>query len=356
MRWIAMVGTVLVGLLALRPAMSAPVGGSGFLGAPQIQVSIIELPLLPGHLQSFATSINDRGLVVGYSNEIDSQNHLVAQRAVYWANPPTRILPQPVGNEASQALGVNNAGLIGGLAYNFGGFTHAFLWGARGVPRPLPEFPGGPSSRVLGINERGYAVGRALDVRGLRRAAFWYDSRILDMGSLPGFPESNANAINNRNFSTGATVTPRIHAIFWNGTHPEALAELPGGTTSSGFALNDFNEVVGSSGAADGHSHAVLWRGLTAPEQLPGPPAGSNSFAQVINGRGIIAGSFTPPGGKPHGALWVDGFFFDLDAMIPESLGWSSLLPIDANERDQIVGSGVRDGRARAFAMAVRRL
>lgn len=342
--------------LVATAAASAPVSPTGGLGLTAVQVTITELPPLPGQNISAAFQLNDRNVVVGFS-ELFVSGQPDVPHPVYWANPPTRALPQPAGTDSGEALAINNAGLIAGFT-GPSATRQATQW-SRNVPKVLGGFPGGGRSAIAGLTDRGYGVGTAVNAFGARRAAFWIGGRVLDMGTLTGFPESVGNFVNNFNVSTGRAIKPgQGRAILWNGTHPEAaLGELPGGLQSEGYVINDFNEVGGYSGAADGHIHATLWRPGFGPEALPGPPAGSDSYVGAINNRGIMSGFvFNDPLGPERGVLWVDGTFFELESLIPASLGWSHLDSFDANEKDQIVGIGIRNGAVRGFALGVRRL
>lgn len=342
--------------LAAVPARSAPVGARGIFGPPQIQVSIAELPPLAGHNESFANDINDRGLVVGFSEALNDVGQRVALRPVYWANPPTRALPLPVGTDAGRAFAVNNGGLIAGDTELLPGPQRATAW-SKNVPKVLGGFPGSGRSAIFGLTERGYGVGAALDAAGRERAAFWINGRVLDMGTLPGFFESRANNVNRFNRSAGVALKAgQRRAILFNGTVAQEPTELPGIFESGGHDLNDFNEMVGFSVTPGGREVATLWRGLDVVETLVGPPANGDAEALAINNRGIIAGHFRAPGVGPRGALWVDGFFFDLENLLPLGSGWTQLRPARINEKDQIVGTGRHNGAVRGFAMQVRRL
>lgn len=352
MKRLVLLALCLAGLLA-RGAWSAPVRGNGLPQAPRIQVSISELPPLPGHDVSQATAISNRNVVVGNSQNGGKGD---PPRAVTWTAAPVRALPLPAGADESRAFAVNDRGLIGGDSAAFDDTAHATLW-MFNRPQLLAGFPNGGDSTVFGLNERGFAVGVAFNAGGAPRGAFWFNGRPIDMGTLPGMFDSIALAINNRNHSAGIAGGGRpTRAVFWNGTAIRALGELPGTSASEAYDLNDADQVVGFSleRSPSFRFRATLWdNGL--PAELPTPAPEIESVATTINNTGLIGGQVVVQE-EIHGALWVDGAFFDLAELIPPELGWELVIPRGSNDRGVLVGQGLHRGAARGFALAVRRL
>ena len=84
----------------------------------------------------------------------------------------------------------------------------------------------------------------------------WEEGRFTDLGRLPGRPDSQAVAINERGQVIG---NAGDRAFVWkNGTLYD-LGTLSGGNDSSAVAINEKGQVAGYSTTKDGQRHAVLW-------------------------------------------------------------------------------------------------
>jgi probable HAF family extracellular repeat protein len=128
---------------------------------------LTDLGALPGLNSSFAVAVNERGWVVGQSQngEIDPLLGIPATRAVLWKNGKIVDLGSFGGNQ-NLALDINNWGQITGFALNAtpdpfsfagGTQTRAFLW-QNGVLRDLGTL-GGPDSFGQYVNDRGQVAG-----------------------------------------------------------------------------------------------------------------------------------------------------------------------------------------------------
>jgi probable HAF family extracellular repeat protein len=155
------------------------------------------------------------------------------------------------------------------------------------------------------------AVGDTFETHDL--AALSY--QLTDLGGAAG-------PINDRGQVAGALNNPdgTYHASLWTPTSPNGtegvmtdLGTLPGYTNSSATAINDRGQMVGESNNHDstgngGVSHAFLYSGgvMTDLGTLPGYTGGS--FASAINDSGqVIGNSYTPDypdnGGAIHAFL-----------------------------------------------------
>ncbi len=145
-----------------------------FTGEPITQAFVAELGLpmrvLPGLRDGYfgaAMSINDRGMIVGYST-----NELDLERAVVWLED--RVIDLGTfGGPASRACGVNNKGYVVGWATTplpepvlpgecYGFIYRAFVW-KDGVMTDLNHYlpldGGWVLEQALDINERNQVVG-----------------------------------------------------------------------------------------------------------------------------------------------------------------------------------------------------
>ncbi|HEX6076838.1 MAG TPA: hypothetical protein VFZ32_16425 [Micromonosporaceae bacterium] len=96
---------------------------------------------------SIASAINQRGHVVGQSH----------YRAFLWRRGQITDLGT-LGGGYSYATDVNNRDEVVGYSAVADGAIHAFLW-RRGVMTDLGVLPGGDNSYANGINDRGEVVG-----------------------------------------------------------------------------------------------------------------------------------------------------------------------------------------------------
>jgi probable HAF family extracellular repeat protein len=191
---------------------------------------------------SYATAVNDRGEVVGWTAEPDRPT-----RASSWEDGDLTL----VGEEGTTATDVNNRGQIVGSASTFD--QVAVRWW-RGTQTTLRTEP----SQAVAVNRQGTVAGLHFSPQGT--AGFvWQRGRIVELPPPPGEP-------------------------LFSFTQPEDI--------------NGRTQVVGTS--SDG---AFVWeRGRTT--LLPGRTRAAAAYD--INERGVIAGAnpTTPDGLAPHAVIW----------------------------------------------------
>jgi len=165
-------------------------------------------------------------------------------------------------SDFSNALAVNNAGVVVGEAANRRGLRRAFRW-RNGRMINLGTLGRGGRSVANGINDQGTIVGRSdVNRRGLVRRAFIWRNRatgMQDLGALDG-TASAANDINNAGVVVGSfrsTIrvgfeTTEQHAAVWvdgEGTDLNAagvVTNLPDDITLGiATAINDDGVIVG---------------------------------------------------------------------------------------------------------------
>jgi probable HAF family extracellular repeat protein len=233
----------------------------------------------------------------------------------------------PGGTNWSQATSLNEYGQVVGYSKVDGGNDHAFLWtpnvpnGTTGTMIDLGDLPGGQnSSQAMGINNLGQITGVSSSQDG-RRAFVWTPQvpngtvgTMTALGTLPGTsPTSSGAAINDAGQVVGSS---------YCGAYPDQhyrpfLAHASGGELtnlgtlsdihdSHAYAINSSGQIVGLCG-----SMATLWMPNT-PNGFEGQliplgdlPGGSESSTAVaINDRGQVAGSGHTSGGW-RGAVWT---------------------------------------------------
>jgi probable HAF family extracellular repeat protein len=191
------------------------------------------LPLIGTDTSGAATAINNSGQIVGISGICDQAvGRFTAIHAVMWqGNTVTNLgsLGVPAWNTP---MAINQRGTVVGFANAPGGGdpgnfnVHAFIWTPFTGMRDLGTLPGDTTSQALGINDEGLVVGESCGANGCR-AVLWQNGTIVDMNTLvvPGFTDhlAYANDINDAGQITGQSVnaasgvsytfiaTPEIH-------------------------------------------------------------------------------------------------------------------------------------------------
>ncbi|WP_420123665.1 HAF repeat-containing protein [Nakamurella sp.] len=129
-----------------------------------------DLGVLPGSVVSFATGINNRGEVVGYTNDVGD----FTDRAFRW-DPRSGQMQTIAGlpDVYSHATGINDLGRIAGYWDDQSGRTTAFVWSpSHQAVTELPQ-TGGTSSgytTTSAINNRSWVAGQESS------AALWIPS------------------------------------------------------------------------------------------------------------------------------------------------------------------------------------
>jgi probable HAF family extracellular repeat protein len=356
-----------------------------------------DLGTLPGGQSSLAYWVNDRGLIVGQSQNgsIDPLTGVPEVRGVLWRKGQITDLGT-LGGNASNTIAINNHGQVVGAATNatFDPFantpqaaclvlstgnvpscsaftfvfnsvfspttteTHAFAW-QDGFIRDLGTL-GGPDSAPEANNDRGEVAGWSYTSFAANPSTgtpnvdpfLWSpeDGKMTDLGSLGG-TFGAPFWLNNRGQVVGASNLPgdkTFHPFLWERGKLNDLGTL-GGYTGLAIWINDVGEVVGyadlppnplgCSGLACIH-HASLWKDGVATDL--GTLEDPCSRALSINEDGQIVGVTSPCGGEfTRAFLWENGGpIVDLNSLIINGSG------LVVREGDYINDSGEIAGRA----------
>jgi probable HAF family extracellular repeat protein len=268
--------------------------------------------LLPSLYQSglfnAATAINLNGVIAG-----ESQNSFAQPNAVSWQNGSITDLGSlyyytGVGSPApaaySSAAAINLKGDAVGVSLGVAGGstttdTHAALF-SGGTVVDLGTL-GGNNSEALGINDSGVIVGDATIQGGSPSHAFWYDGTLHDLGVLPNGNGSSATAINASGTIVGWSTTTNggfAHAVVWTkaGTGNYAIQDLGtlgplAGNYSRANAINSSGQIVGITATPQNGETAFIYRNGVMTDLNSLLPAGSSVTlheATAINDSGQI--------------------------------------------------------------------
>jgi probable HAF family extracellular repeat protein len=338
---------------------------------------LMNLGTLPGGSFSFAYGINNRGQIVGVSEngQFDKATGNPQFFAVLWENGKITNLGT-LGGMSSFAGSINDRGQIMGVSLNdvYDPFsivglgstttltqTRSFLW-EHGKMRDLGTL-GGPDSFGLFLNQNGDVAGVSYTSNiadpntGLppMDPFLWRHGKIEDLGSFGGtnapLGPTFVAGLNNRGEVVGVMTLPGDqigHAFLWDG---KKLSDLNasgsglGGNFSFAAGLNDAGEVVGAATLQDDQvQHAFRWKNGVMTD-LGTPSGDACSQAENINSIGQIVGASQSVqdcfGRFTHAFLWENGGpSVDLNTLIPPD---SPLLLTVAGlitDRGEIIGGG----------------
>lgn len=346
---------------------------------------LTDLGALPGINTSFAGSVSDSGLSVGWSSDNDHMDPLLSipqMHATSWKDGEIVDLGTLEGGYESVALAVNNRGQVVGVSANLvpdpfgplGTQNRIFLW-QNGVMEDLNTL-GGPDAGFLDlvgdveINERGqvaacsYTNSTANPVTGTPTLDpfLWQHGEMRDLGTLGG-TSGCAVSLNNRgqvvgysNLAGDLTFQP----FLWDQGSLINLGTF-GGDNGIASWINDAGHVVGKAdvteictACAPGNQkqlhHPFLWRHgvMTDLGLIDGDTAGTafsiNSKDQIV-GRSVVCTQINPDDGcdgpVQHAFLWEKGSIYDLQSLVVPSSDITLNDVTHINERGEIAASGV---------------
>lgn len=307
--------------------------------------TVTDLGNLSGPIGS-AMNISNDGRVAGLATLSSGHFH-----AVYWNGGVTDLGTLGSDNESS-AYGVNAAGQVVGVSYNYGDLSpHAFLWQA-GVLTSIGSFL--PHE----INAAGAIAGSVTVFNGaslwVEHPCTWSAGVLTELPTLGGHA-GQGMAINSAGQVAGQSFladNKTVRGCVWVGGTVHDLGSLAGtAAAQSGAAdLSDNGQVVGWSTTAAGVPHATLFQidntGAVLSRTDLGAFAGSNSYAHGVNNAGEVVGV-----ADSRGFAWQAGTMTDLSASVAAGSGWFISNAAAVNDSGVIVGEGVRFGFPRAVML-----
>ena len=279
-------GTVTATFDVLQPFIWDSVNGMRLLETP------------PGAIESYASGINDDGLVVGQvqvagvlsvSGMVGGQWH-----AVMWDSSGHMQDLGTLGGGSSSAYGINEASQVVGFSNiagsdGFQGVTHSFIWDLVNGMRDLSLLVGDETFRVAdhGINEDGMVAGTFISAANEYRLAGWNPlDGFRDLGSLNTEFFAYASAINDFGGIVGSSDGSSDEGFLYDPGH--GIQSLSFGTASSAFGINNAGQVVGSYQSASGEDFRAFLLNPPDPVLAGTSPnmtiGGVGNFTLTVNG------------------------------------------------------------------------
>jgi probable HAF family extracellular repeat protein len=220
--------------------------------------------VLPGSENSIVCDINDSGAAAGIRYGTGSQCQAFLYDGSSMTNLPT------LGGVWSMAQSINNSGQIAGDATNHQGKDHAVLWNA-GQPLDLGTL-GGSTSWATGIGDDGRVVGMSESANGYWYGFLWQSGQqMVNLGTLPGYRESDAEAVNSRGEVVGRAMGPGNRAFIWSNGGMYDLNDLipanSGWVLQSARDINESGQIIGY-GTFNGVDEAFLLTPVPEPSSM----------------------------------------------------------------------------------------
>lgn len=299
-----------------------------------------------GGTKNQANSINDLGIVAGYSSLTGNTSR---HASVWFARSQLDLgsLGGPAFNSTVPWPVKNNVGIISGITetgepnplgetwscgFFFGTSGNncvGFVW-EWGVMRALPTL-GGYNGFATGTNDWGETVGWAenmvhdstcdpLSGQVLQfRPVVWGPgrNRMRELPLITHDTSGAATAINDHGQVVGISGTcdqaqgryTAAHAVLWDhGTVTDiGRGKLPAPFWNTPMAINERGDVVGFAGDPSddtgGLTHAFIWTKSGGMKLLNDVP-GDNSTATAINEQRQVVGYYVASDGTNHGFVW----------------------------------------------------
>jgi probable HAF family extracellular repeat protein len=311
--------------------------------------SAVDLNTLGGSM-SVGNGLNNLAQVIGYSSLVgDAEFH------AFFAIGRTLFDLGTLGGAVSSAAAINDAGEITGYSYvsPFNLDYHAFVVDDAGLMIDLGTL-GGSTSFGAAINGLGHIVGDSAIAGTSANHAFLHDGTTMrDLGTLGGL-SSSAYALNDSGQIVGESTVAgdaATHAFLSDGIVMRDLGTL-GGTYSGGYAINGGGQVIGDSAlVGDTDYHGFIYHNGVLNDL--GTLGGRSSSAWAINDLGQVVGVSSDASSRERAYLWQNGTMTDLNTLLPANSGWELTGAFFINDTRQIVGTGVYQGQASWYLMAV---
>jgi len=294
--------------------------------------TIANLGTLSGQSSSVATSINDRGQVVGVSYS-SSDGFFGATTNPATASPPRF---QVSGGGAESFLygngQITQISPTGGLAMSINDSSQV-VGGPYASINSAGQYVGGSWSGV----QDSYSISSQLVSGGTTTTLQLMPYAINNSGEIAGLITIDQG---------GTTTHP---AVLENGQITDLFSKVVGNPVSGGLydsraiAINQNGDVLINVLPAFGTMSSYLYSASTGTAvNLTALPGASGFSATALNDKDQVVG---------NGLLYSNGTLQTLANLLPASSGWSNLNATAINDAGQIVGQGTFDNQTVAFLM-----
>ncbi len=271
----------------------------------------IPLGLTNGANVSYASAINDAGVIVGASADIVDADP--PWQAVLWEDDVLINVGERLSGFSSRADDINAAGVVCGRVSDGGQFgDRGFIW-SEGRTTVLPAVPGGLTSIAVAINDRNMLAVEGAAADNSRGLGFLWDAGSMTMlHDLPNQDDVDVNDINDAGQIVGMA---------------DIKAGLSRGVIWQGDSVRDLNDwIVTSEIVHVASARAINDRGQIAAAVFVGPFPFEEYAAAILT-----------PVGSADADVNIDCHVDEADlAILLEDWGQSEL-PTDIDE-DGVVG------------------
>lgn len=291
-----------------------------------------------------ATGINNHDEVVGYYFALDGP-----ETGYFWSEA-TGLVPLPYVSGGVRPTAINNAGQIVGSMGSSPG--RAFLWdGGQYIDLGIPA--GGTFSQALAINNNGVVVGywgNGISGNPAWEGFVWENGVMTRLGPILGQPESRANDINDIGQISGAFGASLFVDFQGFVLEPDnsqhSLAQFFDCAYTQYSYINNKGDIccAGVSGhPSQGNFRKCAFAFVDGVVfNIPALPGYRDVFPRAIDESGTIIGECTNLGSQPF--IWRDGITQDLESLIESPQHITQLVPHQFNQSGKIVGSCNRGG------------
>ena len=300
---------------------------------------MVDIGTLGGSLTT-PNGMNASGQIVGFSSTGSTASH-----AFSWTPGGGMLDLGTLGGAGSVALGVNDAGTVFGTSDTASGATHFFSWTLGGGMVDLGALGtlGGPSSFAFDVNDNGQFVGlSAVNDQYVTHAFSWTQADgIVDLGTLAGTFSSPARSLSIllRSVNDNGQVVGSSdgHAFSW--TKAGGMLDLGtlGGSYSTGKAVGESGDIVGTRAVPSGGDHAFAWTQAGGMVDLP-TLGGQYTNAVAVNASGQIVGDSNTADFRVHATLWQPR---DTTPPVPPSIDLMPMTDSGSSDIDNITNRQV---------------